>query len=164
MSAISLRPLCDNDLPMLERWLYAPHVARWYAHPADWLAEMRGRNGEYAFIHHFIAEWDEKPFGFCQYYLYALGGETWHGGLDITGAYSLDYLIGDVSRLGKGLGKAMVLELLKRIQAVPEAKSVIVQPEAANRRSRQTLLSCGFEHLLPLDVYWKGLTQKDMYQ
>lgn len=50
-------------------------------------------------LQHFIVEVDGKSIGFCQYYDYALSGETWHHGTDIRGAYSIDYMIGDEEKL-----------------------------------------------------------------
>ena len=76
---ITIRPLTDPDLPTLARWLAKPHVAPWYTPAEDWLAEVRAREGEYAFIRHFIIEADGVPIGFCQHYplLTGRGGLAW---------------------------------------------------------------------------------------
>lgn len=81
--------------------------------------------------------------GFCQYYRYQLGGENWHGSLPLAGTYSIDYLIGESEYLGKGLGRAMVGQLMGRIRKEPE---VIVQPDPRNRASCGLLLSAGFTY------------------
>ena len=39
-SKLTLRPFSDSDIPLMERWLYAPHIAPWYEHPEDWLYEI----------------------------------------------------------------------------------------------------------------------------
>jgi aminoglycoside 6'-N-acetyltransferase len=35
MFKIGFRPLSRQDLPLLGRWLAAPHVARWWQEPSD---------------------------------------------------------------------------------------------------------------------------------
>ena len=141
---INLRTLGDGDLPLFKTWLYLPHVARWYHDPLDWIREVETRNSDFWWLHHFIAEADGAPVGFCQFYEYRKSGETWHGGVEVEGAYSIDYLIGDPARLGTGLGKAMVGELVRAVRAQGDAARIIVQPEPENTASCRTLLSCGF--------------------
>lgn len=144
MEKLTLRAFSDADVPRLTRWLAQPHVAQWYAHPADWIREVENRNGAFRFIRHLIAEVDGTPVGFCQYYRYVDGGETWYGGNDPAGAYSIDYLIGETRFLRKGYGKRIVREMASLIAECDDAKRVIVQPEKENRISRRTLLACGF--------------------
>ncbi len=45
------------------------------------------------------------------------------GTLPLTGSYGIDYLIGEESQLGKGLGKGMVTLLIDRIFSLPDARS-----------------------------------------
>ncbi len=154
---VTLRGLCDGDIPTFERWLQCEHVARWYKQPEEWLREVREREGEFRFVHHFIVEYGGRPVGFCQYYLYADSGETWHRDLDIRGAYSIDYLVGETNVLKKGLGAAAVLALLEKIRGIPDARLVIVQPEKENLASRATLTSTGFEYDKERGLYYKRL-------
>lgn len=97
------------------------------------------------------------PIGFCQYYDYALSGETWHGNMDVKDTYSIDYLIGETKYLGCGLGKSIVLHLLDEIRNKTAAKKIIVQPEIGNKVSRSTLLSAGFLYNAENDVYYKEI-------
>jgi len=66
---LTLHPLFDGDIALMERWLRTPHVAQWYKHPDHWLNELRERRGEFSFLTHFIAELKGAPIGFCQYEL-----------------------------------------------------------------------------------------------
>ena len=141
---LTLRKFQDADKALFQTWLYRDHVARWYLHPQDWLDEVDNRDGRYSFIHHFIALYDGAPIGFCQYYEYRLGGETWHGDMDTEGAYSIDYLIGDPGALGKGLSKRLIAALVETIQHHEDAKIILVQPDPENKASRGALLSAGF--------------------
>ncbi len=144
MKKLLLRQLCDEDVALLEKWLHVPHVAAWYHDPLDWIDEIRKRNNEFSFLHHFIVEAEGKPIGFCQYYEYRHSGEDWHGHTDIDGTYSIDYLIGETGYLGKGFGKGIVQSLIEKVGLQNNAKRIIVQPEQENKPSCNALLSCGF--------------------
>lgn len=153
MQTLLLRQLLDKDIALLERWLYMPHIAKWYHNPLSWIDEVQKRNDKYSFIHHFIVECGGKPIGFCQYYQYLYSREDWHGGTDIKGAYSIDYLIGDTEYLGKGFGKEIVGLLVDKIKQHNDAKRIIVQPEPENKASCNTLLSCGFSFDANKDIF-----------
>ena len=144
--AFALRPLTDDDLPLLRHWLEKPHVRTWFEHPDHWLREARQRRTEFAWIRHFIALCGQTPVGFCQYYPYVRGGENWHGSVPVDGSYSIDYLVGDETSLRRGLGARMVLALIRILRDVPDARRVIVRPDPANVASRQTLLAAGFAY------------------
>ena len=121
--AFALRPLTDDDLPLLRHWLEKPHVRTWFEHPDHWLREARQRRTEFAWIRHFIALCGQTPVGFCQYYPYARGGENWHGSVPVDGSYSIDYLVGDETSLRRGLGARMVLALIRILRQTIFPKS-----------------------------------------
>ena len=144
MQTLLLRQLRNEDITLFEKWLYMPHVAKWYHDPMDWIDEVHKRNDEFSFLHHFIVEYGDKPIGFCQYYEYRHSKEDWHGTTDINGTYSIDYLIGDTKYLGKGFGKEIIQRLIEKVKLQNNVKRIIVQPEQENKASCNTLLSCGF--------------------
>lgn len=144
---ITLCPFSDNDVALMERWLYADHVKPWYEHPLDWLKECRDRHGEFSFITHLIAELNGRPIGFCQYYdcYFSRDYEDW--GMDITqpgGVFSIDYLIGEADCLRRGYAKTMVAEMLDSLRKLG-AKTVIVLPDGKNAASNRLLEASGFE-------------------
>ncbi|MDR0883455.1 MAG: GNAT family N-acetyltransferase [Oscillospiraceae bacterium] len=148
---ILLRPFEDADVALLEQWLFAPHVAGWYAHPDQWLREIHARHDEFRFITHFIAVRDDVPIGFCQYYdtHFAQAHEVWHNEPHISQrageTYSIDYLIGDPASLRKGYGKEIVRLLCEEVRKIG-AQKIIVDPEADNLASNKTLEANGFVH------------------
>ena len=157
MSQFILRQLEDKDIELFKNWLYRPHVALWYEHPLSWISEVEARHTGFSFIHHYIAENNEEPIGFCQYYEYAYSHENWHGDIKIEGTYSVDYMIGEEKVLGKGFGKQIVKALINEIKMIPEAKRIIVQPDSKNNASCCTLLSCGFIFDEKNEVYLMNL-------
>lgn len=146
---LTLRPLFENDVALVERWLYMPHVAEWYKHPGDWMNELRERHDKFSFITHFIAEYEGMPIGFCQYYdtFFAQEHEVWDDEPDIGEnqgeVFSIDYLIGEPKYLKRGFGKEMILQMLEMIQKLG-AKAVIVEPEKENTASNRALETSGF--------------------
>lgn len=139
---ITLRKFAESDLATFEKWLKLPQVARWYTDGEAWLAEVQGK--EYQWISHFVAICGGKAIGFCQYYEYKRGGEDFHGDINVDGVYSIDYMIGEPQYLMLGLGKAIVVELVKKVFSETDANKIIVKPDEHNLASRKTLLSAGF--------------------
>lgn len=156
---VALRAFRDGDLPLFRDWFARPHVAAWYGDPPAWISEVEKRHDDFAFIHHFIVEADGDPIGFCQFYEYVCSDEDWYGDLDVAGVFSIDYLIGEVSYLGKGNGSAIVDALVDRIGSRADARCVIVQPEPENKASCGALLSNGFSFDLSHELYVLDLEQ-----
>lgn len=150
---IVLRPFEPTDLPIFKKWLYVPHVARWYSDPLDWIAEAEDRNGSFQWIHRFVIEADAVHIGCCQYYACRDSGEDWSGYEIPDGAYSIDYVIGEPDYLGRGFGKRTVFALVDMIKKLTDAHQIIVQPDPGNAASRRTLISCGFSHIPENDVF-----------
>ncbi len=62
------------------------------------------------------------------------------------GAASIDYMIGDPSRIGHGVGTAMIDAFVARIWTTdPAATHVVVPVNSANEGSRRALLRAGFQ-------------------
>ncbi len=143
---LKLKPIEDEDIPLFEKWLYKEYILKWYHEPEEWIKEIRQRDAEFSFLSHFIVLDGDKPFAFCQYYDCYNAQEEWYA-VDLPGEkYSIDYLIGDESYLGKGYGKAIVKALVEKIKSYPTAKSIVVQPEEGNIPSAKSLLANGFEY------------------
>lgn len=149
--------MTQADLPLFQRWLNEPHVARWYHNAPDWIHEIQEQDGEFSWIHHYTAFLGCRPVGFCQYYSCDQSGEDMAGYTALGGSYSIDYLIGEKDYLGKGLGKQIVWALEERIRLHPDAKRIVVQPEQGNLASRGLLAACGFVWDGERDVYLKTL-------
>lgn len=140
-----IRPLFDDDIALLKRWLYQPHVASWYEKPEDWLHEVRNRHGEFSFIKHFIAEIDGTPIGFCQYYnsYFEHEPDACPKHEKIGEVYSIDYLIGEPEYLHKGYGKEMLRILTSMVSSL-NVKKIIVAPEDENTASKRVLEANGY--------------------
>lgn len=119
----SLRKLEEKDIEMVKSWLYQEYIAKWFGDATGWLNEIKGRNDEYNFIHHFIVEAGQKAIGFCQYYNYNQSPFEDSENLQPNGTYGIDYLIGEKNLLGKGIGKKLVKLISDKV--IEENKNVI---------------------------------------
>ena len=144
-----LRKLNDEDLLLIKKWLYTEHVHKWFEQPEEWLYEIKERFGEFSFLNHFIALYKQIPVGFCQYYKCREDDGEWNG----DGTYSIDYLIGEIDYLRKGLGRIMITELIKKVFLLDDAKKIVVKPDYGNIPSHIVLLSCGFEFVKEKEFY-----------
>lgn len=150
---IKLRLLNDDDVSLVEVWLNKEHVKRWYEIPHlgvsinDWIYEINKRNGEFKWLTHLIVLWQGHPIGLCQYYKCEDSKDEDFGTLPIIGSYGIDYLIGEESCLGKGLGKKMITSLVDKVFSFPDAQRVTADIDKENKASERALLSCGFELL-----------------
>lgn len=152
---VTLRPLLDRDMRTVRRFLLMPHVLPWFSPAESWIEEIEGRRGAYGFVHHFLVCADGRDIGFCQYYDYSLGGETWQGTVPVRGSYSIDYLIGEEAYLRRGYGRAVVMTLTEHIFARTDAERILVQPEKENLPSRNTLRSAGYLYDRENDLFYR---------
>lgn len=150
---LELRLLCDNDLPLVEKWLNTDYVKRWYEIPSegffisDWLHEISEREKDFKWITYLIAMYQNRPIGMCLHYKSINSIDEDFGSLVLDNAYSIDYLIGEKEYIGKGLGKKLVNLLVDRIFSFEDAQIVTADINIENMASRGTLLSCGFSLL-----------------
>ena len=146
MKSLTLRKLNNSDIVLLTEWLNKDYIARWYHDTNAWLQEINGRNGDYNWIHHFIAADGETPVGFCQYYdCYDAGDmEDWYEVSRRGETFSIDYLIGHACYLGKGYGKSLVQLLTDAVLQEEHAQRIIVQPDAENHASVRVLTANGY--------------------
>ncbi len=143
-----LRPMEIGDLPLVSRWLSAPHVARW------WLAgtsverevdDLRQSVTGMQPVHQLLVVSDDEPVGWCQWYL------CWHEpawAADVGAAprdVGIDYAIGEATKVGRGMGTALVARLVELVQTIHPGCGVIAGPDERNAASRRVLEKNGFE-------------------
>jgi aminoglycoside 6'-N-acetyltransferase len=158
---IAFRRLAHDDLPMLAAWLAGPHVARWWHHettPAaverDFGPSVRGEEpGE-----DLVVLLDGTPVGLVQrsflrdYPRYR--DELVAAGVEVPdGAVTLDYLLGDPTRTGHGLGTRVVAEAVRRAWAeLPGATTIVVPVPVGNTASRRVLEKAGLHRVADADL------------
>ena len=153
--ALTWRPLTAADLPLLTEWLREPLVARWWNHDTtaeavqrDFGPSVRGEEpGEDLVI--FV---DGEPIGLLQRSAIREYPEDFAEFATIVdvpdGAVELDYLIGDATWRGRGLGPRIIAAAVEDTwSAYPAAAAVLVAVVAANTASWRALEKAGLRRI-----------------
>ncbi len=129
------------DLPLLERWLNAAHVRRWWPEPARQIADIASHIGNPT-IDPYIVSFGSLPFGYMQTY------DT-HDEPDgpyrdqPAGSRGIDQFIGDADMVGHGHGPRFIEAMCARLYAAG-APRVITDPEPANTSAVRAYEKAGF--------------------
>jgi RimJ/RimL family protein N-acetyltransferase len=139
-----------EDLSSVASWLHEPHVSRWYLAGSTIEQEIRELRdciaGEQPGRVLTVIE-RGRPIGWCQSYQcrdYPAHAAAIRADVDDVG---IDYAIGDPSRVGRGLGTALIAALVVQVRSEHPAAGLVADPEAANVASRRVLEKNGFELL-----------------
>lgn len=146
MALVKLFPVEDSHLQLLDNWLRKEHVIKWYNDADEWLYEIRARNAEFSFLHHYIVYVDDKPIGFGQWYDCFEAKEDWYTIEKPNHLFSIDYFIGDELFLRKGFGRTIVGELVGLIRNQNSEAKIVVQPDLENVSSANVLIANGFTY------------------
>jgi aminoglycoside 6'-N-acetyltransferase len=150
--AFAFRPLTRDDFPLLSAWLAKPFVQRWWQHDPDSVEADFGEgiNGTDP-IEYKIASLDGVPIGLVQ--RAQIGDDPeWMATLSVVvapaDAFSVDYLIGEESLTGRGVGTAMVGAFIADSwDRYPDATKAIVDVNADNVASWKLLERLGFHRI-----------------
>lgn len=157
MAEVGFRSLDRGDLPQLYAWLRAPHVAKWWR---DVPADLDVVEAEYGPCidgedptELFVVQEDGRDIGMIQRYLIADEPEWWpafDGIVDVSNAAGIDYLIGEPSAVGKGVGTEMVRAFVADVFDWRPVDSIVVTVQQSNPASWRILEKSGFTRV------WSG--------
>lgn len=148
MTGIEFHSFRRDDLPLLARWLAAPHVARWWPREDDSLEALEAHYGPSIDgtdpTRHFLIIADGRAVGFCETYLHADTPE-WDRAIGLPGVAGIDYLIGEPELCGRGLGTRFIGAFCAFVFGLyPRISGIASVPQAANPASRRVLEKNGF--------------------
>ncbi|WP_030162577.1 MULTISPECIES: GNAT family N-acetyltransferase [Actinomycetes] len=149
------RPIERHDLPLIQRWLEQPHVARFWNHDTSDAAVERDFGGSIKGTEPcevFIVIHDGAPIGLIQRYLFSAYPEDLVEMQTLVAvppnALSVDYFIGVPDLTGQGLGTAMIREMVDKSWVDhPSSDTIIVPVAVANPASWRALLAAGFTQI-----------------
>jgi len=138
----AFRPMSAVDLPLVQRWLAAPHVAQWWGDPATQYALVHDDLGHPA-MDQFIVARDDQPFAYLQCY----DPTAWPDnglGTQPPGTRGIDQFIGEPDLIGRGHGSAFIRMFTDGLLA-RGAPRVLTDPDPANARAVRAYEKAGFQ-------------------
>ncbi|MGH6925110.1 MAG: GNAT family N-acetyltransferase [Propylenella sp.] len=144
-TAYGFRAVEAADLALLERWLNAEHVRRWWPNPAKQLHEIMETLGEPA-VDAYIVSFGGRAIGYLQTYDphadWALGPYRDQP----AGTRGIDQFIGEADMIGLGHGPRFIEAICAELFAAG-APRVITDPDPANRRAVRAYEKASFRAL-----------------
>jgi len=151
LPTVVLRPLTRADFPLLCRWLAEPLVARWWAHEStpeaverDFGPSLDGEDVSALYVGEVAGE----PVGLVQVPDRGLSGVRREELAPVcpvpAGALSIDYLVGEPTARGRGIGAGLIAAAVARGFADhPSADDVLVPVALGNVASWRALQRAG---------------------
>jgi aminoglycoside 6'-N-acetyltransferase len=139
--AYDFRPLSTADLPLVGRWLAAPHVVAWWGEPDEQFALISGDLAQ-ACLEQYIVAVAGHPFGYLQCY----DAAAWpQGGLGSQplGTCGIDQFIGEPDMIARGHGSRFIRTFVDR-RLVAGCPRVLTDPSPANVRAIRAYQKAGF--------------------
>jgi AacA4 family aminoglycoside N(6')-acetyltransferase len=149
-SAISLRPMEEDDLSLLHLWLQRSHVIEWWGGEDarldfDQVREKylpRLKNPEP--VTSYIAMLDGTPIGYAQSYI-ALGcGEGWWEDETDPGVRGIDLFLSEGNQLSQGIGTKLVQALVRHLFTDQGVTKIQTDPDPRNLRAIRCYEKAGF--------------------
>ena len=152
MLNINFAKLTDLELPLLERWLKVPDVAKWFYPAEEWLGEFRET---------LSAQWkrqclvriDNQPAGYIQSYdarKRAVG--PW---MQLPeGTWGLDFFIAEARFVGIGIATGIVSQFALLCWQDTNIQQLVVEPESNNQRAMNIYREAGFSPLAGHEELW----------
>ncbi|MPZ94778.1 MAG: GNAT family N-acetyltransferase [Propionibacteriales bacterium] len=154
---LAYRPMTTADLGDLVRWQRAPHAVRWFRgeslDPATagerYGPQLRGE----APTRMWVLEVAGRSVGYLQDYR-VCDHDEYAAKVGDPEAVAFDYLIGDQSLVGGGLGTRVVWTFCRDVlrRDYPDAPRFVASPDHRNAISLRVLAKCGFTEGLWIDV------------
>ena len=135
------RPVTEEDLPTIARWLREPHVAQWWDDPDKEIAEIREHMDSVS-VEPLIVELDGRPIAYLQSYDPHM--EDDHPYADQPfGTLGIDLTIGPPELVGIGHGSAIVRQFVEELFE-EGAPRVVIDPHPDNGRAIRAYEKAGF--------------------
>ena len=126
---------------MLDDWLHAPEVIRWWGEPQGQCALLEEDLAN-PLMTMLIVAFEGRPFAYAQHYDVGSWPQAHLASLP-AGARAIDAFIGAPEMLGRGHGAAFLRLLAQQLRA-EGAPVVAIDPDADNLRARRAYARAGF--------------------
>lgn len=148
----AFRPVRENDLAMIGRWMREPHWRQWWGEPETELGYIRDMLEGRDTTRPFLFTVNDEPRGYIQYwFIRDARVEPWvsHAPWVMElpdDAIGVDLSIGPAQWLGRGLGSRALWKFARQLNAAGHA-TIIIDPDIANTRAIAAYTKAGFDIL-----------------
>jgi RimJ/RimL family protein N-acetyltransferase len=137
-----LAPFLPAHLRLLERWLAAPHVARWYPLPER---DMEIASSPPPGGAHAVIVSGGTPVGYVRWQRVTRETLDELGLQEIpAGAVDIDILLGDAESVGRGIGPAALAALAAELLRDPDVPMLGLTTSVDNTRAHRAFAKAGF--------------------
>jgi aminoglycoside 6'-N-acetyltransferase len=140
MAAYQFRPMTTDELPLVQRWLRAPHVAEWWGEPDEQFGLVSGDLDEPA-MDQFIVSIANRPFGYLQCYRLT----DWNTGFGEhpDGTRGIDLFIAEHDMLNRGHGSELIRGFADGMLGAGTPR-MVTDPDPQNLRAVRAYEKAGF--------------------
>lgn len=146
---IALKPLAEDDLPLIADWLRRPHVRAWWGDSTPdefaYLIDAANEKG-------FIVVADGRPAGFIQAYNCYAQPDPIRDTKDPPETWGLDLFVGEETLLRKGVASAAIGELIEILRR-GSCTRLIIDPREDNVAAIALYEKVGFTKFAEIDDY-----------
>lgn len=147
---IHIRPVREDDLPLLTSWRQQLHVRHWWGPPEVEPEREKLHAGQVAM---WIVVADERPIAFIQDYA-VTDWSPHHFDYLPAGSRGMDLYVGEEDAIDRGLGTEIVRQHVDHLFAMG-VPAVGIDPHPDNERARRAFAKAGFVTAGgPLDTRW----------
>ncbi len=150
---IGFRLLTEDDLPLMHRWLHAPHVHEWWGEgqpppPYETVVEKYSPRILLAEpTYPYLMLLDDAPIGYIQAYRLSDHPEYAAQVGAAAGAVGIDLFIGEAAHLHRGLGPRLLHAFLREVVfGTLSATVCVIGPEESNAAAIRAYEKAGFRH------------------
>ena len=143
------RPMSADDLPLVKRWLEAPHVVEWWGDTDEQFELVSDDLGEPA-IDQYVVTASDRPFAYLQCYVQTRWPENGLGDHP-EGTRGIDQFIGEANMLGRGHGSAFIRQFVDGLLTAGTPR-VLTDPDLENARAIRAYQKAGFRHEREVDT------------
>lgn len=152
MLNIDFAKLTALELPLIERWLKVPDVAKWFYPAEEWLSDFRETLSA-QWKRQWLVRIDNQPAGYIQGYdarQRAVG--PWKQLPD--GTWGLDFFIAEARFVGIGVATGIVSQFAVMCWQDADIRQLVVEPESNNQRAMAIYREAGFAPLPGREALW----------
>ena len=104
---------------------------------------------------------DNEPIGYIQ--SYPVDDKTpWGKKIKVAdNMVSIDYFIGDINYIHKGLGSKMILEYIEQVVKKDKYDIAMISPEPENKAQQCLMKKCGFQYIKTVNVPYANSKSKE---